>query len=79
MFPSRAARDRINANVMKDKRLARMMDMKKMRFDVKHSFYVGDSLLNLSEVRVQPDSELVGWSLEKLELELGLQVRLWPN
>ena len=45
-----------------------------MRFSVKHSFYVGDTLLNLSELHVQPDSELIGWSLEKLEKELDLQV-----
>jgi Trk K+ transport system NAD-binding subunit len=45
-----------------------------MRFNVKHSFYVGDTLLNLSEVHVQPDSELIGWSLERLEAELCLQV-----
>ena len=45
-----------------------------MRFRVKHSFYMGDTLLNLSAVRVAPDSELVGWSLEKLEAELGLRV-----
>jgi Trk K+ transport system NAD-binding subunit len=45
-----------------------------MRFNVKHSFYAGDTLLNLSEVRVQPDSELVGWSMERLEAELSLQV-----
>jgi voltage-gated potassium channel len=45
-----------------------------MRFSVKHSFYVGDTLLNLSEVHVQSDSELVGWSLERLEADLGLRV-----
>jgi voltage-gated potassium channel len=45
-----------------------------MRFSVKHSFYVGDTLLNLSEVHVRPDSELAGWSLAKLEAELGLRV-----
>jgi voltage-gated potassium channel len=45
-----------------------------MRFDVKHSFYVGDTLLNLSEVDIKPDAELVGWSIEKLETELDLLV-----
>jgi Trk K+ transport system NAD-binding subunit len=45
-----------------------------MRFNVKHSFYVGDTLLNLSEVCVRPGSELAGWSIEKLEKELDLQV-----
>jgi Trk K+ transport system NAD-binding subunit len=45
-----------------------------MRFNVKHSFYVGDTLLNLSEVEIQPGSALVGWSIEKLTRELDLQV-----
>ena len=45
-----------------------------MRFSIKHSFYVGDTLLNLSEVHVRPDSELAGWSLERLETDLGLRV-----
>lgn len=41
MFPSRAARDRINAKVMKDKRLASMMDVRKMPFDGKRMIYGG--------------------------------------
>jgi len=41
MFPSRVARDWINAKVMKDKRLASMMDMKKMPFDGKRMIYGG--------------------------------------
>lgn len=45
-----------------------------MRFSVKHSFYVGGTLLNLSEVCVGPDSELVGRSIEELEKELDLRV-----
>jgi len=45
-----------------------------MRFSVKHSFYLGDTLLNLSEVHVRSDSELVGWSLERLEADLRLRV-----
>jgi voltage-gated potassium channel len=45
-----------------------------MRFNVQHSFYVGDTLLNLSEVEILPASRLVGWSLEQLENELGLSV-----
>jgi voltage-gated potassium channel len=45
-----------------------------MRFNVKHSFYVGDTLLNLSQVHVRPGSELVGRPLEKLEADLGLRV-----
>jgi voltage-gated potassium channel len=45
-----------------------------MRFDVKHSCYMGDTLLNLSELCVRPDSELVGWTLARLEADLGLRV-----
>jgi Trk K+ transport system NAD-binding subunit len=43
-----------------------------MRVDVKHSFYVGDQLQNLSEVVISPDSQLIGWSVEKMENDLGL-------
>lgn len=43
-----------------------------MRVNVKHSFYVGDQLLNLSEVKIQPDSKLVGRTVERMESELGL-------
>jgi uncharacterized protein YbaA (DUF1428 family) len=35
VYKSRAARDRINAKVMKDKRLAKMMDPKAMPFDAR--------------------------------------------
>lgn len=45
-----------------------------MRVDVKHSFYVGDTLLNLSEVVIEPGSRLTGWSVEKLEADLDLSV-----
>lgn len=45
-----------------------------MRVSVKHSFYVGDVLLNLSELVVAPDSRLIGWTLQKLEGELDLSV-----
>ena len=41
VFKSRAHRDRVNAKVMKDPRLADMMDMKKMPFDVKRMMYGG--------------------------------------
>ena len=41
VFKSRAHRDRVNATVMKDPRLADMMDMKKMPFDVKRMMYGG--------------------------------------
>jgi uncharacterized protein YbaA (DUF1428 family) len=38
---SRAHRDRVNAKVMKDARLAKMMDPKAMPFDVKRMMYGG--------------------------------------
>ena len=41
MFPSRATRDRVNAKVMKDRRLASMMDVRKMPFDAKRMIYGG--------------------------------------
>ena len=41
MFKSRAHRDRVNAKVMKDPRLAKMMDPKAMPFDVKRMMYGG--------------------------------------
>jgi voltage-gated potassium channel len=45
-----------------------------MRFNVKHSFYVGDMLLSLSEVNLEPGSDLVGWSVGDLQSKLGLTV-----
>jgi uncharacterized protein YbaA (DUF1428 family) len=41
LFKSRADRDRVNAKVMKDKRLANMMDPKAMPFDAKRMIYGG--------------------------------------
>jgi uncharacterized protein YbaA (DUF1428 family) len=41
VYKSRRDRDRINAKVMKDKRLAAMMDMKDMPFDGKRMIYGG--------------------------------------
>jgi uncharacterized protein YbaA (DUF1428 family) len=40
-YKSRAHRDRVNAKVMKDPRLAKMMDPKSMPFDVKRMAYGG--------------------------------------
>ena len=40
-YKSRAHRDRVNAKVMKDKRLAEMMDPKAMPFDGKRMIYGG--------------------------------------
>jgi len=45
-----------------------------MRVNIKHSFYLGDQLLNLSEVVVEPASPLTGRSLKELEAELDLSV-----
>ncbi len=41
VYKSRAQRDRINAKVMKDPRLAAMMDPKSMPFDGKRMFWGG--------------------------------------
>jgi uncharacterized protein YbaA (DUF1428 family) len=45
VYKSRKDRDRINAKVMKDKRLANMMDMKDMPFDGKRMIYGGFKVL----------------------------------
>lgn len=45
-----------------------------MRLNIRHSLYVGDQLLNLGEVVIEPGSRLTGWSVEKLEAELDLSV-----
>jgi len=45
VFQSRAHRDRVNAKVMKDARLAKMMDPKSMPFDHKRMVYGGFKLL----------------------------------
>jgi uncharacterized protein YbaA (DUF1428 family) len=44
-FKSRADRDRVNAKVMKDKRLAKMMDPSAMPFDGKRLIYGGFKVL----------------------------------
>jgi uncharacterized protein YbaA (DUF1428 family) len=41
VFKTRAHRDRVNAKVMKDPRLANMMDPKAMPFDAKRMIYGG--------------------------------------
>jgi len=45
-----------------------------MRFDIKSSFYVGDTLLNISEFVVQDGSLIEGWTIAKLEQELDLSI-----
>ncbi len=44
VFKSRAHRDKVNAKVMKDPRLAAMMDPKSMPFDIKRMAYGGFSM-----------------------------------
>src|SRR5215510_4199090 len=41
VYKSRAQRDRVNARVMKDPRLAHMMDPKQMPFDARRMFWGG--------------------------------------
>ena len=45
VFKSRKDRDRVNAKVMADKRLAKMMDTKAMPFDGKRMIYGGFKVL----------------------------------
>jgi uncharacterized protein YbaA (DUF1428 family) len=45
VFKSRAHRDRVNAKVMKDPRLANMCDSKSMPFDIKRMVYGGFKIL----------------------------------
>ena len=45
VYKSRAHRDRVNAKVMKDKRLGAMMDGKRMPFDGKRMIYGGFKVL----------------------------------
>jgi uncharacterized protein YbaA (DUF1428 family) len=45
VYKSRKDRDRINAKVMKDPRLAKMMDGKAMPFDAKRMIYGGFKVL----------------------------------
>ena len=45
VFKSRAHRDGVNTKVMKDPRLAKMMDQKSMPFDVKRMSYGGFKVL----------------------------------
>ncbi len=45
VYRSKAQRDRINAKVMKDPRLANMMDPKDMPFDSKRMVYGGFKVL----------------------------------
>jgi len=50
-----------------------------MRLNVKSSFYVGDQLMNVSEIIIRPNSELIGWDLARLEREVDLTVLYYKN
>jgi voltage-gated potassium channel len=45
-----------------------------MRYKVKHSFYVGDVLLNLSEFSIEPGARSEGWTVQQLEKEVDVSV-----
>jgi Trk K+ transport system NAD-binding subunit len=45
-----------------------------MRADVKHSFYVGDVLLNLSEIIVEGGGQLAGLTVHQLERRFDISV-----
>lgn len=45
-----------------------------MRVNVRSSFYVGDTLLNISEVTIKPGAALAGWTIKELEEKLDLSV-----
>ncbi len=50
-----------------------------MRLNVKHSFYVGDDLLNLSEMIIAPQSHLIGWTVKKLTTDFDLSVVFYQS
>jgi Trk K+ transport system NAD-binding subunit len=45
-----------------------------MRIDTRYSFYVGDQLLNLTEIVVEAGATLTGWTVQQLESEIDLTV-----
>jgi voltage-gated potassium channel len=45
-----------------------------MRVNVRSSFYIGEQLLNISEITVHPGSAIEGWNIEKLEHSFDLSV-----
>jgi Trk K+ transport system NAD-binding subunit len=45
-----------------------------MRFQVRHSFYVGDVLLNLAEFTIEPGAAIEGWTVQQLEKEVDASV-----
>lgn len=50
-----------------------------MRLNVRHSFYLGDELLLLSELEVKSGSRLIGRTVEQLEREHDLSVICYQN
>ncbi len=50
-----------------------------LRLNVKHSFYVGEELLNLGELVIAEQSQLVGWTVEKLSSAYELSVVLYQS
>ena len=47
--------------------------------NVKHSFYLDETLLHVSEIRIAPQSKLKGWNVEKLEADFDLSVVLYQD
>lgn len=45
-----------------------------MRVNVRSSFYIGDQLLNISEIKIYPGATIEGWTIENLEHNLDLSV-----
>lgn len=41
---------------------------------VKSSFYIGEELLNLGELLIQPQGAIAGWTIDRLEREMDLNV-----
>jgi Trk K+ transport system NAD-binding subunit len=45
-----------------------------MRVNIKSSFYAGDNLVNISEMAIEPNSKIEGWTIAQLENKLDLSV-----
>jgi len=45
-----------------------------MRVNVRSSFYVGDTLLNISEITIKPGAEIANWTVQQLEERLEISV-----
>ena len=45
-----------------------------MRFQVKHSFYVGNVLLHLAEFTIEPGAAIEGWTVQQLEKDADASV-----